>query len=141
QVSVGRAVVLLAVPMVLEMSMESLFAVADIFWVSRLGSDAVATVGLTESMLSLIYAVAMGLAAASTALVARRFGEKNLDDAAASAVQAIAVGIAVSLAVGVVGASSAPMLLSAMGASEETIRVGSGYAAVMLGGNVTIVLL
>src|SRR5688572_26999562 len=88
QVSVGRAVILLAVPMVLEMSMESLFAVVDIFWVSRLGSDAVATVGLTESMLAVIYAVAMGLSAAATALVARRFGEQNQEEAASTAVQA-----------------------------------------------------
>jgi MATE family, multidrug efflux pump len=141
QVSVGRAVVLLAVPMVLEMLMESLFAVVDIFWVSRLGSDAVAAVGLTESMLAIIYAVAMGLSAAATALVARRFGEHNRDEAAATAVQAIAVGMVIALAVGVLGASLAPELLSAMGASESTLRMGSRYTAVMLGGNVTIVLL
>ena len=141
QVPVGRAVLMLAVPMVLEMSMESLFAVVDIFWVSRLGSNAVATVGLTESMLSLIYAVAMGLSAAATALVSRRFGEKNVEDAASTAVQAVLAATLISLLVGLAGLGSAPALLSAMGASDETVRVGSRYTAVMLGGNITIVLL
>jgi putative MATE family efflux protein len=141
KVSVGRAVILLAVPMVLEMSMESLFAVVDIFWVSRLGSDAVATVGLTESMLSIIYAVAMGLSAAATALVARRIGENNREDAATTAVQAILVSTAAACLIGIVGVALAPTLLVAMGASEDTVRVGSRYTAIMLGGNVTIVLL
>src|SRR5437870_8559447 len=99
EVPVGRAVLLLAVPMVLEMSMESLFAVVDIFWVSRLGSDAVATVGLTESMISPIYAVAMGLSAAATALVARRIGERDREEAARIAAQAVAMGVAVALVV------------------------------------------
>jgi putative MATE family efflux protein len=141
QVSVARAVVLLAVPMILEMAMESLFAVVDIFWVSRLGSDAVATVGLTESMLSIVYAVAMGLSAAATALVARRFGEKNEEGAASIAVLAIGVGAVLALLLGAGGAALAPTLLSAMGATEPTVRAGSGYTAVMLGGNVTIMLL
>jgi putative MATE family efflux protein len=141
QVAVGRAVVLLAIPMVLEMLMESLFAVVDIFWVSRLGSDAVAAVGLTESMLAIIYAVAMGLSAAATALVARRMGEHNRDEAATTAVQAIAVGIAISLVVAFAGSALSPVLLSAMGASERTLREGSRYTAVMFGGNLTIVLL
>ncbi|HKQ69515.1 MAG TPA: MATE family efflux transporter [Polyangiaceae bacterium] len=141
KVSVGRAAVLLAVPMVLEMSMESLFAVADIFWVSRLGSDAVATVGLTESMLSIIYAVAMGLSAGATALVARRIGEKNHEEAAKTAVQAIGLGAVLSIGIGAAGASAAPSLLAAMGASTATVRVGANYTAVMLGGNATIVLL
>jgi putative MATE family efflux protein len=141
QVPVSRAVILLAVPMVLEMSMESLFAVVDIFWVSRLGSDAVATVGLTESMLAIIYSVAMGLSAGATALVARRFGEQNQEEAASTAVQAIAVGTIVAFVLGAIGALLAPTFLSAMGAAEETVRTGSGYTAVMLGGNVTIMLL
>jgi putative MATE family efflux protein len=141
QVSVGRAVVLLAVPMILEMAMESLFAVVDIFWVSRLGSDAVATVGLTESMLSIVYAVAMGLSAAATALVARRFGEKNEEGAASIAVLAIGLGAVLALLLGAGGAVLAPALLSAMGATEPTVRAGSRYTAVMLGGNVTIMLL
>jgi putative MATE family efflux protein len=141
EVPVARAVLLLAVPMMLEMSMESLFAVVDIFWVSRLGHDAVATVGLTESMLALIYAVAMGLSAAATALVARRFGEHNQDEAAKTAVQAIIVGVAVALVIGIPGTLLAPSLLSLMGGSGEIARIGSRYTAVMLGGNATIVLL
>jgi putative MATE family efflux protein len=141
EVSVGRAVILLAVPMVLEMSMESLFAVVDIFWVSRLGPDAVATVGLTESMLAVMYAIAMGLSAAATALVARRFGEHNREEAASTAVQAIAIAVVIAVAIGIAGASLAPTLLAAMGGSEETIRAGSRYTAVMFGGNVTILLL
>ena len=141
QVPIRRAVVLLAVPMVLEMSMESLFAVVDIFWVSRLGSDAVATVGLTESMLALVYAVAMGLAAGATALVSRRTGEKDADGAALAAVQSIGAAVVIAVAIGIAGALLAPQLLSAMGASAALIERGAGYTAVMLGGNVTIVLL
>jgi putative MATE family efflux protein len=141
RVSVGRAVALLAVPMVLEMVMESLFAVVDIFWVSRLGSHAVAAVGLTESMLSILYAAAMGLSSAATALVARRIGEQNPDDAATTAVQAIAFGIVMSVVFGAAGAFLAPSLLHAMGADAETVQTGAGYTAVMLGGNVTILML
>lgn len=139
--SIGRAIFLLAVPMVLEMSLESLFAVCDVFFVARLSADAVATIGLTESVLTLIYAVAMGLSMATTALVARRIGEKDPAAAAVTAVQAIALGILVSLPIGVLGAVYARELLRAMGGSTELIAIGSGYTAVMLGGNVTIMLL
>jgi putative MATE family efflux protein len=141
KVSVGRAVFMLAVPMVLEMSMESLFAIVDIFWVSRLGPDAVATVGLTESMLAMVYAVAIGLSAGATALVARRFGEQNREDAAVTAVQAIGASAVIAVIIGVAGAALAPLLLTAMGGSQETIRDGSRYTAVMFGGNITILLL
>ncbi|MET0595768.1 MAG: MATE family efflux transporter [Polyangiaceae bacterium] len=141
RVPVSRAVLLLAVPMVLEMVMESLFAVVDIFWVSRLGSHAVAAVGLTESMLSILYAVAMGISSASTALVARRIGEQNPEDAAKTAVQAIAFGTLSSLFFGAIGAIFAAPLLTAMGAEPETVKIGTGYTAVMLGGNVTILML
>ncbi len=138
---VGRSLWLLAIPMVLETLMESLFAVCDVFFVSRLGADAVATVGLTESMLTMLYALAMGLSIGATATVARRIGEKDPDGAARAAVPAIALGVAVSLAVGVVGAMAAPALLQAMGATPSIVDSGSTYTRVMLGGNATVVLI
>ena len=136
---VGRSLWLLAVPMVLETLMESLFAICDVFFVSRLGADAVATVGLTETMLTLLYALAMGLCIGATATVARRIGEKDRDGAARAAVQAIALGVGVSLAIGVAGAMAAPALLAAMGATPSILETGSTYTRVMLGGNATIV--
>lgn len=138
---IGTALLLLAVPMVLEMAMESVFAVVDVYWVSSLGAPAVAAVGLTESVLSLMYAVAMGLAMAATAIVARRTGEKDADGAARSAVQAVAVAVAASVPFAVVGVLFAPDLLRLMGADAATVAVGSGYMAWMLGGNAVIMLL
>ena len=138
---VGRSLWLLAIPMVLETLMESLFAICDVFFVSRLGPDAVATVGLTETMLTLLYALAMGLSIGAAATVARRIGEKDRDGAARAAVQAIALGVGVSLAIGVAGAMAAPALLGAMGATPSILDTGSTYTRVMLGGNATIVLL
>src|SRR4029079_15586073 len=137
----GRAILLLAVPMVLEMVMESVFAVADIFWVSKLGPDAIATVTLTESMLIIIYAFAMGLAMGAAAIVARRIGEKDPHGAARAAVQAIAIGVGLAVVVGVIGGRAPPRLLSAMGASPEVIALGSRFTRVMLGGSVTVILL
>jgi putative MATE family efflux protein len=138
---IGRAIFMLAVPMVLEMAMESIFVVADVFWVSRLGADAVATVGLTESMLVLIYTLAMGLSIGATALVARRVGEHDAEGASRAAVQSILLGLVVAVAIGVVGAWQAPNLLRLMGASPEVVSTGSGFTRVMLGGNATVVLL
>ena len=138
---VGRSLWLLAIPMVLETLMESLFAICDVFFVSRLGADAVATVGLTESMLTLLYALAMGLSIGATATVARRIGEKDPDGAARAAVQAIALGVGVSLAIGVAGFLAAPGLLRAMGASPSIVETGSTYTRIMLGGNATVVLI
>ena len=138
---VGRAILMLAVPMVLEMVMESVFAVCDVFFVSRLGADAVATVGLTESMLTIIYALAMGLAIGATAMVARRIGERDADGAARAAVQAIALGCATAITLGVAGVIAAPALLRAMGASPTLLAVGTPYARIMFGGNATILLL
>lgn len=138
---VERAIVLLAVPMVLEMLMESLFAVVDIYFVSQLGPLAVATVGLTESLLAIVYTVAVGLSIGVTATVARRTGEGDREGAATTAVQAIVLGAVVSAAMGVAGFVYAPQLLALMGAEEEVIRVGSGYARLMLGGNATVLLL
>jgi putative MATE family efflux protein len=132
---------LLAVPMVLEMSMESLFAIVDIFFVSKLGSDAVATVGLTESMLSPVYALAMGLSAGATAIVARRTGEKNLEAAAAAAGQVIVVALVCSALLGAGGAILASRLLSSMGASPGVVSTGSGYTAILFAGSVTVLLL
>src|SRR4051795_280214 len=137
----GRAILLLAVPMVLEMVMESIFAVCDVFFVSRLGADAVATVGLTESMLTIIYGLAMGLAIGATAMVARRTGERDADGAARAAVQAIALGGHVAIVLGVAGVMAAPWLLRAMGASPSLLAVGTPYARIMFGGNATILLL
>ncbi len=139
--SLNRAVALLAVPMVLEMAGESLFAVADAFFVARLGSEALAAVGLTESMLEIIYAVAIGLSLATTAMVARRIGEKNHRGAARAAVQAILVGVTVAVLFGLVGAVWAPELLGLMGASSETVATGAGYTRVMYGGMFTVLLL
>jgi putative MATE family efflux protein len=139
--SIGRAITLLAIPMVLEMAMESVFGIVDVFFVGRLGADAVATVGITESLLTLVFAVAMGLSMATTAMVARRIGEKDPTGAALAAVQAIAVGLALSLPIGIIGFWLTPTLLHLMGASPSIIATGSGYSAVMLGGNVTILLL
>ena len=139
--SLNRAVGLLAVPMVLEMAGESVFAVCDAFFVARLGSNALAAVGLTESVLEIVYAVAVGLSMATTALIARRIGEKNARGAARAAVQAIVVGTAVAVVFGAVGAVFAPELLSLMGASVETVEEGVTYTRVMYGGMVTILLL
>ena len=138
---IGRAVLLLAVPMVLEVVLESVFAVADIFWVSRLGPDAVASVGLTESLLTVIYALAMGLGIGATAVVARRIGEKDPEGAARAAVQALALALVVSVVLGTAGALLAPRLLSLMGASPGVIETGRGYATIMLGGEAAIIVL
>lgn len=139
--SLNRAILLLAVPMVLEMVLESLFAVVDVFWVGRLGANAVATVGLTESMLSLVFAVGMGLSLSTTAMVARRIGEKDPEGAAVAAVQAIALGVMVSLAIGLPCGVLAPRLLRLMGASPEIVAVGSGYTRICLGGSGAVLLL
>jgi len=139
--SISRAITLLAIPMVLEMVMESLFGVTDMFWVSHLGKDAVATVALTESMLTLVFVVAMGLSMATTAFVARRIGEKDPEGAAVAAVQAIAIGIVVSIVWGAVGAWFARDLLRLMGATPAIIQTGQRYTGVLLGGTVTILLL
>jgi len=139
--SLNRAIFLLAVPMVLEMVLESLFAVVDILWVGRFGPNATATVGLAESMSSLVLSVAMGLSLSTTAMVARRIGEKDPEGAAAAAVQAIVLGLIVSVAVGVPCFIFAPRLLSWMGASPEIISVGSGYARICLGCGSGVVLL
>jgi putative MATE family efflux protein len=137
----NRAILLLAVPMVLEMAMESLFGVVDGFFVSRLGQDAVATVGFTESLLALVFGTAIGLSLSTTAMVARRTGEKDAEGAAVAAVQSIALGIGVSLVVGAIGLYFAPSLLGLMGASRSIIATGSRYTALMIGSSGVIFLL
>jgi putative MATE family efflux protein len=139
--SLNRAILLLAIPMMLEMVLESLFAVVDVFWVGRLGADAVATVGLTESMLTLVFAVAMGLSLSTTAMVARRIGEKDPAGAAVAAVQAIAIGVTVSVMVGAPCLFLAPNLLQLMGASPQVVAVGANYARLVLGGSGVVLLL
>jgi putative MATE family efflux protein len=138
---IGRSILLLAIPMVLEMMMESVFAVVDIFWVSHLGTDAAATVGLTESLLTLIYAIAIGLSIGAMAMVARRIGEQNPDGAARAAVQAIILAALVSLVIGLAATPFAPKLLAVMGGSPWVIEHGSAFTRVMLAGNVTVVML
>jgi putative MATE family efflux protein len=139
--NMGRAILLLSIPMVLEMVMESVFAVVDIFFVSKLGPAAVATVGITESMMTIVYAIAMGLAVGTTALVSRRIGEKNPEGASVTAFQAIATGLLVSLLIAIPGASFASKLLGLMGAEDEMVREGFMYTAILLGGNGIIMLL
>jgi putative MATE family efflux protein len=139
--SLKEAVFLLAVPMVLEMAMESVFGIVDVFFVGRLGPDAVAAVGLTESLLTVVYSLALGLAMATTALVARRIGEKDPEDAARTAVQAIGIGVAVAAPFALLGVAASKELLLLMGAPPTVVRAGSGYAAWMLGGNASILLL
>jgi putative MATE family efflux protein len=137
----SRAILLLSVPAVLEMVMESVFVIVDIYFVSKLGADAVATVGITESMITIIYAIAIGLGTATTSIVSRRIGEKNPDAAAKAAFQAILTGLIVSVLIGLPGALFAGRLLEMMGASKPIIENMSGYTRVMLGGNVVIMML
>jgi Na+-driven multidrug efflux pump len=141
RIPLKRAVLLLAVPMMLELVLESTFAVVDIFFVAKLGSSAVATVGLTETYLFLLYSIAIGLAMAVTAIVARRVGEQRGEDAALSAVQAIAVAVLVSLPFAVAGIVWAQELLRLMGADAWSIEHGYRYTQWMLGGNAVILLL
>ncbi len=137
----NRSILLLAVPMVLEMAMESVFAVADVFFVGRLGPEAVATVGLTESVITLVYAVAIGLSMSTTAMVSRRIGEKDRDGAVRAATQALVLGLLVAVGLGIPGAIFAPEILALMQADPETIAVGSGFTRVLLATNGVILFL
>jgi putative MATE family efflux protein len=137
----SRAILLLSIPAVLEMVMESVFVIVDIYFVSKLGANAVATVGITESMVTIIYAIAIGLGTATTSMVSRRIGEKNHDAASVAAFQAILTGMIVSICIGLPGAFFAKRLLGFMGASKPIIDNMSGYTTIMLGGNIVIMML
>ncbi|MEQ8768012.1 MAG: MATE family efflux transporter [Planctomycetota bacterium] len=139
--SLRRAVVFLAVPMVLEMVMESLFSIVDIYFIGELGSNAVAAAGLTMSWITIIFAVALGLSMGTTATVARRIGEGNPEAARRAAAQAIGLGVLISIPLGILGAVFAGDLLRLLGGEAETVRVGTGFTAIMLGGNITIFLI
>lgn len=138
---VGHAVIVLAIPMVLEMCMESLFAVVDVFFVSKLGADAVAAVGLTEGMLTIVYSVAMGLVIGATAVVSRRIGEKDTEGAAVAAVQVIALGLILSVAIGIIGFFYGRSLLALMGAEAGVLAEPARYATLMLTGCGSVVML
>lgn len=137
----SRAILILSIPMVLEMVMESIFAIADIWFVSKLGPDAVATVGITESLVTIVYAISIGLSMATTSIVSRRIGEKNKDMAARTAFQSIITGVFASFLIAIPGIFFASDLLRLMGANEKIVTEMAGYTRIMLGGNIVIMLL
>ncbi len=139
--SISRAIFLLAIPMILEMLMESIFVIVDIYYVSQLGTEAVTAVGITESVMSIVYALAVGLSVATTAIIARRTGEKKAEKASDAAFQAIITGIIASSFIAIVGLFFAQDLLRIMGATESVIKIGSPYTSIMFSGNVVIMLL
>ena len=140
-INLRKAVVLLAIPMMLELALESVFAVVDIFFVNKLGSHAVSVVGLTESVITIVYSVGIGLSAAATAMVARRVGEKNKEGASHAGAQAILLGLVASLLLGIPGFYFAEDVLRLMGAQPEAIEMGVNYTRIMFGGNMAIILL
>ncbi|MDP2384911.1 MAG: MATE family efflux transporter [Bacteroidota bacterium] len=141
QGSIPKAVVLLAVPMILELSLESVFAIVDMFFVGKLGENAIATVGLTESVITIVYSVAIGLSTAASAIVARRIGEKNPEDAAHAGAQSLIVAFFVTLLISSLGVIFAPEILSMMGAKKEVVQEGAIFTRIMFGGSAAIMLL
>jgi len=141
QGSIRKAVFLLAIPMILELSLESVFAVVDMFFVSKLGENAIATVGLTESVITIVYSIAIGLSTAATAIVARRIGEKNPEAAAHAGTQALIIALITTLFISIIGIVFASNILSLMGASAEVVRDGAVFTRIMLGGSVVIIML
>lgn len=139
--SIRRAVILLAIPMILEMCMESVFAIVDIYFVSHLGKHATSTVGLTESVVTIVYSIAIGISMAATAVVARRIGEKNPEAAAKAGMQAILVALSVTAVISLTGVIYADRLLQFMGAEPESVQMGQGYTRIIMGGSAVIMLL
>lgn len=139
--SMKRAIVLLAIPMILELSLESVFAVVDMFFVGKLGPGAIATVGLTEAVVTLVYSAGIGLSMAATAMVARRIGEKNQEAANHAAVQSLIISLVITVIISVLGFIYAPHILQFMGAAPDVVRDGTPFARIMLGGSVVIILL
>ncbi|MCB0686962.1 MAG: MATE family efflux transporter [Saprospiraceae bacterium] len=139
--SINRAIVLLSIPMILEMVMEAFFAVVDVFFVSKISVNAVATVGLTESVITLVYSIAIGLSMATTAMVSRRIGEGDTDRAAEAAVQSIIIAVSISVVISILGIVFAQQILSLMGGSTTLIQEGIGYTRIIFGGNIVIMLL
>src|SRR6476469_2975276 len=141
QGSIKQAIVLLAIPMILELGLESVFAVVDMFFVGKLGENAIATVGLTESVVAIVYSIAIGLSTAATAMVSRRIGEKNEDGAAHAGMQTLILSLIVTIIISIAGIVFAPKILKTMGASSEVVRDGADFTRIMLGGSVVIILL
>lgn len=141
QGSIRVAIVLLAIPMILELSLESVFAVVDMFFVSKLGSNAIQTVGLTESVITIVYSLAIGLSTAATAMVARRIGEKNPDAAAHAGMQALIMSLIATVVISIIGVIFAPDILRIMGATPDVVKEGTIFTRIMLGGSVVIILI
>ena len=139
--SIRKAVILLAIPMMLEMCMESVFAVVDIYFVSHLGKHATSTVGLTESVITIVYSLAIGISMAATAMVARRVGEKNAEAASRAGMQSIFISLAITIAVSIPGFIYAEQILHLMGAEDAAIKIGVGYTRIIMGGSLVIMLL
>lgn len=139
--SIPRSVFLLAIPMILELSLESVFALVDIYFVSKLGQNAIATVGLTESVITIIYSISIGLSTAATAIVARRIGEKNPEAAAHAGAQSLIIALIVTIVVSLAGVVFAPDILTLMGASNEVVAEGAVFTRIMFGGSAAIILL
>ncbi|MBK6484528.1 MAG: MATE family efflux transporter [Chitinophagaceae bacterium] len=139
--SIPKSVFLLAIPMILELSLESVFALVDIYFVSKLGQNAIATVGLTESVITIIYSISIGLSTAATAIVARRIGEKNPEAAAHAGAQSLIIALIVTIVVSLAGVVFAPDILTLMGASNEVVAEGAVFTRIMFGGSAAIILL
>src|SRR6185436_8789334 len=139
QGSIRKAIFLLAIPMILEFSLESVFALVDMFFVGKLGENAIATVGLTESVITIVYSIAIGLSTAATAMVSRRIGEKNEEGAAHAGMQAIIISVFTTIIISIAGIVFASDILHLMGASTDVVRDGSSFTRIMLGGSLVII--